>query len=464
MNFSNKFNLCAAAALMGMSLILSGCADKAGGTKGGDDGAGAPAAASDGAEDGSGAEGSASDVPAAAPAAPKVTAVHLSTVDRKFSREWPAELKSSSTVDIRARVTGNLEDFSFKEGMMVQKNQVLFRIDDAPYVAALQGAQAQVAQCQADLTYAKAQVDVRTAAANLASAKADLTRAQQDVDRYTPLARNGVIPTQTLDNAVAQRDVAKARVDAAAATLHNTELSDKAKIEVSRANLEAAQAQVTQAQLNIGYCTITSPITGVIGKLNVYPGNLVGQAGSTQALVSISALDPIYCNFSLSEKEYLFIMDHRNDKGEADFHLVLSDGSTYKHAGKFDMLDRTMDSKSGTINVRIRFPNPEGTLREGQFGRLRISSRESEKVLVVPQKAVSSVQSAHSVFVIGPGNVVESRNIVIGDQVGSDFIVESGLKPGEAVVTDGLMKVQAGSPCDPTFTDGNGTAGSADAL
>ena len=254
--------------------------------------------------------------------APAVNVAKIGTVEQKFTREWPAELKYSSTVDVKARVVGTLQDFSFKEGFKVNAGQVLFRIDDAPYVAALQGAQAQVSQCEADLAYAKAQVDVRRVKADLASSRADLVRAQQDVDRYKPLAKNGVIPTQTLDNAIAQRDVAQARVDAALATLKNTELSSQAKIDVAQANLEAAQAQVTQAQLNIGYCTITSPITGVIGEINVYPGNLVGQAGSQQVLVTISSLDPIYCNFSVSEKEYLYMMEHRG-AGAVDFNLVL---------------------------------------------------------------------------------------------------------------------------------------------
>ncbi|MGM9999568.1 MAG: efflux RND transporter periplasmic adaptor subunit [Candidatus Bruticola sp.] len=450
MNFSRKFTFYATAVALGLSLMVSGCSGDTAKSQGG----GSAETASSNSSSADKSKGDSKEAAAPAAPAPAVNAVKVGTVEQKFTREWPAELKYSSTVDVKARVVGTLQDFSFKEGFKVNAGQVIFRIDDAPYVAALQGAQAQVSQCQADLDYAKAQVDVRRAEADLSSAKADLVRAQQDVDRYKPLAANGVIPTQTLDNAVAQRDVAQARVDSAQATLHNTELSSRAKIEVAKANLEAAQAQVTQANLNIGYCTITSPITGVIGEINVYPGNLVGQTGSQQVLVTISSLDPIYCNFSLSEKEYLYMMEHRGS-GEVDFNLVLSDGSVYKHSGSFSMLSRSLDAKSGTITVRISFPNPERLLREGQFGRLRVTSRASEKVLVVPQKAVSTVQSDHSVYVIGANNIVESRNITIGDALGTDFIVKSGLKPGEIVIVDGLTKVQAGSACDPTITSGN---------
>ena len=439
MNWKSKFTYLLAVVALGTGLALSGCSKTETPTSGAGEsapGGAAPAAAA----------------PDPATMAPAVTAARVRTVEQNFTREWPATLASTATVNVRARVAGTLENFTFKEGQGVQKGQVLFRIDDSPYVAALQQAQAQVAQCEANLSYAKAQVSVHQARADLNSARADLVRAQQDVDRYLPLAKNGVVPTQTLDNAIAQRDVAQAKVDAAVAVLRNTELSSASDIEVAQANLEAAQAAVTQAKLNIGYCTITSPLRGIIGKLDVSPGNLVGQAGNTQTLVTISALDPIYCNFSIAEGEYLYMMRHR-DKGGANFELVLSDNTVYKYKGTFNMLSRTVDSKSGTIGMRIRFPNPDGLLREGQFGRLRLTSQTPERVLVVPQKAVSSVQSDHSVYVIGKDNIIESRNIVIGDGLGTDFIVKSGLKPGEAVVVDGLMKVQVGSPCRPTFSE-----------
>ena len=423
MNWKSKFTYLLAVVALGTGLALSGCSKTETPTSGAGEsapGGAAPAAAA----------------PDPATMAPAVTAARVRTVEQNFTREWPATLASTATVNVRARVEGTLENFTFKEGQGVQKGQVLFRIDDSPYVAALQQAQAQVAQCEANLSYAKAQVSVHQARADLNSARADLVRAQQDVDRYLPLAKNGVVPTQTLDNAIAQRDVAQAKVDAAVAVLRNTELSSASDIEVAQANLEAAQAAVTQAKLNIGYCTITSPLRGIIGKLDVSPGNLVGQAGNTQTLVTISALDPIYCNFSIAEGEDLYMMRHRD-----------------KYKGTFNMLSRTVDSKSGTIGMRIRFPNPDGLLREGQFGRLRLTSQTPERVLVVPQKAVSSVQSDHSVYVIGKDNIIESRNIVIGDGLGTDFIVKSGLKPGEAVVVDGLMKVQVGSPCRPTFSE-----------
>lgn len=460
MNFTDIFNgskgkfFGAALALaLSTGAFMSGCSGDGG--SGGGQGQGGQSevtqetSASDGNSVGEGGEQAQAQA-----AAPMVIAEKVSTQDYHYSKEWPAETKSGDEVNVQARVEGTLQNFNFEEGMGVKEGQVLFTIDDAPYRAALQAAQAQVSKAKADLEYAKTQVDVLRAEANLVSAKAELNRAQQDVDRYKPLVASGTIARQTLDNAVAQRDVAQANVNACKATLENTKLSDRSNIDIAAANLEAAKANVTQAELNIGYCTITSPIRGVIGKLNVYPGNLVGKAGSTEPLVTISKLDPMYVTFSLTEKEYLYIMNHRNEElGGVDIELLLSDGSVYPHKGSFNMLERTMDSATGTIGVRMVFPNPDFVLREGQFGRLRITAHQAAKVIVVPQKAVVTTQSDHSVYIVGPNNIVESRAVKLGEPVDSGFIVESGLKEGETIIVDGIQKVQAGSPCNPSIAE-----------
>lgn len=380
--------------------------------------------------------------------APMVDVSKVKTSLENRAMEWAAETKAPESVEVRARVEGTLEHFSFKEGQGVRAGQVLFTIDDAPYQADLMSARANVAKAQADLDYARAQVNVRKAKADLASAQASLNQAQQDVDRYKPLAKDGVIPQQTLDNAIAKRDVARAQMDAAVATLQNTELSDKANIEVAAAGVEAALAQVTQAQLNIDYCTITSPVDGCIGKLQVDPGNLVGQAGSNQVLVTISKLDPMYVNFSVSESVYLWIMEHRKDEGQAsDFSLVLSDGTKYPYKGKFGMLDRAVSSTTGTIGMRIVFPNPDYLLREGQFCRLLTSNKTPKQVVIVPQRAVMTSQSARSVYVVGAENKVESRNVEVGNTLGECFVINSGLRAGELVVVEGVNKVKPGVVC-----------------
>lgn len=420
-----------AAAVLAACLAGTGCGGGGGGTGGSPSPAASPAAG----------------MPAGPP--PRVLVEKARREKLSASFDWPAQTQAGESVDVRARVEGTLENFDFDEGFRVHSGQVLFTLDDAPYQAQLQAARAKVAQARANLSYALAQVDVRKAKADLASARADLLRAQQNVDRYTPLAKDEVIPQQTLDDAIAQRDVAKAHVDAQLAVLRNTELSDAADIEVARANVEAAEADVTQCLLNIGYCTITSPINGVIGKLNVDPGNLVGQMGNTNPLVSISRLDPMYVNFSIAEADYLAVAEAPRGGTPPKFALILADGRTYPHPGRFGMIDRSVDVKTGTMAVRAVFPNPAGLLREGQFGRIRVTSSRPREVVLVPQRAVTTVQSLQIVYLVGEGNKVLSRNVETGGEEGADFIIASGLKGGERVIVDGIQKVKAGVVCDP---------------
>ncbi len=450
-----------AAGVLTAGLMLTGCNDNndKGGNASGNGTGTSQQTASASNEDSSTNKEKDADATSAAPAEAPVPQVYVQTVgerDERFVREWPATTKSGDEVSVRARVEGTLENFSFREGMGVHAGQVLFTIDDAPYRAQLQNAKAQLAKAYSDLEFAEAQVNVRKAEADLASAKTELNRAQQDVDRYTPLAESGTIARQILDNAVATRDVAQANVNAMQANLTNTKLSDKANIDMAKANVEAAKSGVTQAELNIGYCVITSPINGIIGKLNVYPGNLVGQAGNTEALVELSTLDPIYANFSLSEEEYMYAMSYDdNDKKSSgvDWELIFSNGKVYPHKGKFGMLERTMDVGTGTIGVRIVFPNPDFILREGQFGKVRLSSHATEKLVVVPQRAVITTQSDHSVYVVDENNKVESRSIKISADLGDVFAVISGLKPGERIIVDGIQKVRPGIVCKPTVLE-----------
>ncbi len=414
---------------------------------------------------------------AAAPPPPKVLVARVQRQPLSVAWEWPAQTQFGENVDVRARVQGTLEHFDFQEGYGVRRGQVLFTLEDAPYQADLLVAQAKVSQAQADLTYALGQVNVRKARADLTSAKADLASAranliaaraklhvaQQDVDRYQPLATTGVIPQQTLDDAVAQRDVAQAQVEvstsqvavaaaqveAREASLRNTELSDAANIEVARANLQAAQAQVTQARLNVGYCTITSPVAGVIGKLNVDPGNLVGQMGNTTPLVTISKIDPIYVNFSISEADYLWMMGQRGGGPQVEFELVLVDGTRYPHKGRFGMVDRALDAKTGTMGLRAIFPNPKALLREGQFGKVRLTRLKPQEVVLVPQRAVVTMQSMQMVYEVGDDNKVVARTIETAGEQGEDFIVRSGLDGGERIIVDGIQKVKPGALCQP---------------
>lgn len=456
--WSRRTRALLAAGMLSSVLLLPGCGDT-GNTTGQENGGAESSPASSNLQQtqealsqDDGGETSNLEKAAAAAQVPEVSVMQVGTADVRYSHEWPATLTSSQTVDVRARVEGTLENFSFKEGWMVQAGQVLFTLDDAPYIAAAQAAKANLAKAEADLQYAKSQVNVRAAEAKVASAKVDLNRTQQDVDRYKPLAANGTIAQQVFDNAVAARDVADANLKAAQAELSNTKLSDTANIQVAKAGVEAAKAQLTQAELNIGYCTITSPVSGVIGKLNVTPGNLVGQPGNTAPLVTLSKLDPIYVNFSLSENEYLWIMEYAKDSAEeVVMELVLGDGKVYPYKGSFGMLDRTLDPTTGTMGVRIVFPNPDSLLREGQYGKLRLSSKNTFKLVAVPQRAVMNIQNEHTVYVVDSNNIVVARTIKLGDPHDDDYIVENGLKEGEKIIVDGLGSVRPGTPCKPVM-------------
>ena len=381
---------------------------------------------------------------------PQVEVATVGTEKHKLVFEWPAETRSGEEIEVRPRVEGTLQASNFKEGNEVQKGQVLFTIEDSPYRADVAAAEAQVARAEADLEYAENQVNLRRAEANLASAKTELNRSQQDVDRYKPLAASGTIAQQILDNAIALRDTNKAKVLAEQATVETTKASDVSQIKVCKANLAAAKAALATAKLNLSYCTIYSPIHGVIGKIDVYPGNLVGQAGDTRPLVKISSLDPMYVDFSMTEEEYYITTKFRGRENDvAKYQFVLSNGVVCPQLGTFYMIDRTMDAGTSTIGVRVRFPNPKQILREGQFGRLRLTSNHDEEVVVVPKRAVQINQTEYSVYVLDEDNKVALRNITVGKELDEQFVVNTGLKAGETIVLDGLNKVKVGERCVP---------------
>jgi len=396
-------------------------------------------------------------------AAPTVVVATVQRKDVSLAKEYTAQTVASQTVDLRPRVTGALLEFDFREGSKVYAGQLLFRIDPAPFVAQLREAEAGVIRAIADLNEAKNQVNVKKALADVAQAQARLKQTQQDVDRYTPLVKQQIIPQQTFDNAVANRNVAKAQLDAALAVLENTRISDKASIEVCSANLEGARAKVASAQVNLDYCTITAPSSGVIGRLEADPGNIVGPA-DPNPLAVLSQSDPMYVEFGISEQEYLglskrlaaFQSGAAVPTGRVPFKLVLADGTEYGRRGRFVLVERGLDTKTGTLLVRTSFPNPEGQLIPGQFARVRVAADGVKSTVLVPQRAVTELQSTQAVLVVGPDRKVESRTITTGGTYEENFIVTEGLKGGEMVIVEGLQKVRPGQLCEPT-TDSEAT-------
>src|ERR1044072_5549335 len=248
---------------------------------------------------------------AAQPPPPTVVVASVSQKTVPIYSEYVGQTKADNTVELRARVEGVLQKAYFKEGQTVKKGQLLFLIDKRPFAAALQSAKAIAAKAVADLAQAEQRTDVLQAQAQLADAQATLTRADQDVNRLTPLAKEKAVTEQDLDAAVATQKSAGAIVDAKKANLTNLEAAVKYTIERAKAEVSASQARVTQAELELSYCDIYAPLSGVIGFLQVDEGNLVGRGDAT-LLATVSASDPLLVDFSVSEVEYLKLTDRES--------------------------------------------------------------------------------------------------------------------------------------------------------
>jgi membrane fusion protein (multidrug efflux system) len=352
------------------------------------------------------------------------------------------------SVDIRARVKGTLEKVYFKEGSLVRAGQPLFAIQKAPYLAAMQAAQANVLKARAQLYAAQASVPVLQAVAVVAQNRARVGQQQLSVDRLTPLASVHAVPQSDLDNATANLAAAKADLAASDASLTTTRVTQKGNVEGAKAAVLSAQADLANAQLNLSYCTITSPVTGIIGFLKWDVGNVVGDSDS-QILDTVSTVDPIAVRFAADENTYLAIATRTttyagHPLGEQPISLLLSNNQTFPHTGLLYAAGRSVDPKTATITVEARFPNPGGVLRPGQFGRVRLVSEELPNAIVIPQIAVVQTQGASSAYVVQPDGTVAQRSLSIGPIVGNNEVVLSGLHAGDRVVVQGVQKIAPG--------------------
>jgi membrane fusion protein (multidrug efflux system) len=372
--------------------------------------------------------------------------------------EYVAQTVANSTVEIPARVEATLEKLLFQEGGPVKKDQVLFELDPRTYRAAVQSATAALSKAEADLVYAKQQVETQRARAQLAQSAAQLAKAKQDVERLRPLIKEDAVPQQDFDNAAAAQDVAQAQVDAARAQLSNTQLTERTQVDIMRAAVESARAALIQAELNLSYCTIRSPIDGVSGRKRYSVGNLVGKGDAT-VLVTVSSSDPIWVDFNVSELDSLRFRKRtlalkqlpERVAAELEFELLLADNTRFPYKGRFKLVERGMDPRTGTITVRAEFPNPDLLLRPGQFGRVRAVLEEKANAVLVPQRAVIELQSVKSVLLVGPDNKVSLKSITIGDHYEQYFVVDQGLQGGERVIVEGQLKARPGMTVAPTL-------------
>lgn len=385
-----------------------------------------------------------------APPPPSVSVIELTPKAVPIYGEYAAQTFARNEVEIRGQVDGYIRKRLFKTGADVKAGQILYVLDRRPYEAAVAKAKGDVAKSEGDLEFAKHQVALQQAEADLAEAQANLLKAQQDVDRLTPLVKQDAAAQQDLDNALAALKANQANVAARQANVEQTKLSTRIQVITSSAELQANEALLRAAQINLGYATIVSPINGRIGDSVIQVGGLVTK-NSAQALTTVVPLDPIWVRFKVSESDYLSFLKHPgpDDLRHSPLELVLADNSVFPYRGHIQNSSNQVDPKTGTLELQATFPNPKHALLPGQFGRIRVRVHEKQDALLVPQRAVEEIQGVQSVLTVGPGNKAQVRSVVIGAHAGDNWIVEQGLKPGDRVIVDGLMSVRPGSPVNP---------------
>jgi membrane fusion protein, multidrug efflux system len=337
--------------------------------------------------------------------APEVLVTEVLQQDVPVVREWIGSLDGSVNADIRARVSGYLVSQNYKEGTLVHQGDLLFQIDPSTYEAAVEQAKSAVAQSEANQI-----------------------QSEQTEKREKQLFEQKVESQQNLDNAIQANAAAKAEV-------------------------KAQQAALRQAQLNLDFTKIRAPVTGIAGIANPGIGDLVGPSDA-QPLMTMSTVDPIKAYFQISEQDYLKYARRAEEAraaGESPppVEIVLADGSVYDHQGKFSAVDRDVDQQTGTIRLAALFPNPANILRPGGFVRVRVIVRKLPGALLVPQRAVNELQTSYEVAVVSGDNKVQIRSVNVGDRVGSLWVIEDGLKPGDRVIVEGMQKVRDGQTVKP---------------
>lgn len=377
---------------------------------------------------------------ASPPAPPEVQVAVVEQRDLPVRHEWIGQLNGLVNAAINAEVTGYLLRQDYAEGSYVHKGQLLFEIDPRPFQAAVDQAAGQLAQSKAQLT--QAQAVLAQAQAQLLSAEANQRRSQLDEEKYKPLFEDRAVTQQDLDNAVQTNQANIAQVAAAKAQVETS----KAQIEAAAAAMQAAEAALETAKVNLGFTRLTSLIDGIAGTANVQVGNLV--TPSSAAVTTVSTLDPIRAVFTVSEQEYLSLT-----RADALHHLqlklVLADGTTHPHDGRFSFADRQVDPNTGAIQMTAVFPNPGNILRPGQYAMVRSVTGKDRGALLVPQAAVSELQGGYEVAVVGDDNRVAIQQVQTGTRVGTMWVITKGLKPGDRVVVEGQQKLRPGLQVQP---------------
>jgi membrane fusion protein (multidrug efflux system) len=360
--------------------------------------------------------------PAAAgpPPALPVSVVQVEATDVPVSNEWVGTLDGFVNAQIQPQVSGYLIKQTYREGTQVAKGQILFEIDPRPFQATLDQAKGQLAQAQGQVLQAQAQLGL----------------AEINLKRDTPLAQARAIAQSQLDNDTQT----KAQTEAAVAS--------------AKASVAAAQAAVENAEINLGFTHVRSLIAGVAGQATTQVGNLVSPQS---VLTSVSQLNPIKVYFSISDAEYLALVQRARSGGgdllksetAIPLTLTLANGDPYPLKGRIAFVDRQMNPQTGAIRIAAEFPNPNNVLRPGQFGRVSGETQVRRNALLIPQVAVVELQGLHQIYVAGDDHKAHIATVQLGPQIGSNWLVDSGVASGAEVIVDNLQKLRDGAPVEP---------------
>ncbi len=347
-------------------------------------------------------------------AIPNLKAVEVQEKQVPLYKEFVGQVYGKADIPIRARVDGFVEKIHFREGLTVSKGQLLYSIDDHPF-----------------------RLSVSREESMLSEAEVNRVNAENELARIAPLADINAISKRDLDAAMARRDASEEAV-------------------------KAAEANLNLAKVNLGYANIYAPISGIIGKTKAKEGEYVGKSPNPVILNTISKIDSVVVEFFLNEKDYIAFYKQLMQDGEAGLNrishpleLYLADGEKFPYTGKITFLDRNVDPGTGTILVQSIFPNPDGLIRPGQFGKVKSIVTLLEQALVVPQRCVVELQGFYNVFTVGSDGLVTQKRVELLDEYQDIFVIKSGLEKGEKVLLEGLMAVQSGQKVSPELVSFN---------
>ena len=348
------------------------------------------------------------------PPPPDVSFIETKAQEIPFFQEFVGQTAGLKDIAIRARLEGFLEGIHFQEGSEVKKGALLYTLESQPY-----------------------EEKVATRMSQVAEVKTNLAKTKGDLNRIKPLAAINAVSQSDLDEAVAAYEANLSALDAANATLRS-------------------------AQIELSYTKIYSPINGIIGRTKAKVGDFVGKDPNPVILNTVSQVDTILVNFFITETQYLEVAHHLADEKEEQLNtqppedsleLILINGEVYGHKGKPDFIDREVDTTTGAMLVQASFPNPAKLLRPGQFAIVKIKVADLKDAILIPQRCVMELQGLFNVFVVDEKNKAETREIKVGPKIGSTWLITEGLQPGEKVIFEGLQKVKDGVTVNPSLAD-----------